>query len=253
MSSGAGSHPIDELMERASVALARTDYFGAERACLRAARKALSAGDWERVARVCLPLQEARRQKRLLAVDAAAAGPGVRVISSPRGADPAVAGCYLFQPPLIALDARRFREAADERGVPVFVLTREPMTRGGDWPVVAVEGQLSIRVRLRPPAGVAPAAGGMSAACPTGDESAGPVPLEWFTAAGEALGDAAIGKLNPEDPPAHRALDCLDFLDAFPDHEKLHQRLEFESRRAASGPPPVMLRRRPAVVDPFSF
>ncbi len=69
MSAGTGPHPIDELMERASLALARTDYFGAERTCLRAIARAVAASDWERAARMCLPLQEARRQKRMLAID----------------------------------------------------------------------------------------------------------------------------------------------------------------------------------------
>ncbi|MCC6677365.1 MAG: hypothetical protein IT436_09490 [Phycisphaerales bacterium] len=240
-------------MERASTALVRTDYFGAERACLRALLKAVAAADWERAARVCMPLQEARRQKRMLAIDATGPG-GARLVSR---AEPVTAktgpGCWLFQPPLVALDARRFREAADQREIPVFVMTREPMTRAGEWPVVAVVGQLSVRVRIAPPPGVRPAPGGMSAAHPTGDEVAGPVPIEWFTAAAEALGDSAIARLNPEDPAAHRALDCIDFLDAFPDHEKLHQRLEIECRRAASEPPPVMLRRRPSVQDAYAF
>lgn len=253
MSAGTGPHPIDELMERASLALARTDYFGAERTCLRALAKAAAASDWERAARVCLPLQEARRQKRMLAIDASPQG-AVRIVDAPEPVTQKTpAGCVLFQPPLVALEARRFRIAADERELPVFVLTREPMTRAGEWPVVAVVGQLSIRVRLKPPPGVRPAPGGMSGTCPTGDELTGPVPVEWFTAAAEAVGDAAIAKLSPEDPPAHRALDCLDFLDAFPDHEKLHQQLELECRRAAVEPAPRFPRRRPSVQDAYSF
>lgn len=253
VSPGFGSHPVDELMERASLALARTDYFAAERACLRALQKSINASDWERAARVCLPLQEARRQKRMLAIDAA--GPaGARIVSRPETVTGRTeAGCYLFQPPLVALDARRFRLAADERELPVFVLTREPMTRAGEWPVVAVVGQLSIRTRLGPPPGVRPVPGGMSNECPTGDTLDGPVPINWFTAAAEALGDSAIRRLNPEDPAAHRALDCAEFLDAFPDHEKLHQQLEAECRRALVEPAPLLPRRRPTVQDAYAF
>lgn len=246
-------------MERASLALVRTDYFGAERACVRALQKAVAVSDWERAARLCMPLQEARRQKRMLAIDAAVTpvagvAPGVRVIGKAEAVTPRTPpGCWLIEPPLVALDARRFREAADEREIPVFVMTREPMTRAGLWPVVAVVGQLSIRIRIAPPAGVRAAAGGMSAAHPGADERSEPISVEWFSAAAEALGDSAIARLNPEDPAAHRALDCIDFLDAFPDHEKLHQRLEAECRRAAVEPAPALPRRRPQVQDAYAF
>lgn len=257
MKTGGASHAIDDLMDRASAALLRTDYFGAERLCCRALERAAASADWERAARVCLPLQEARRQKRLRAIDASA---GVRVISTlqeaqeaSRATGEAAAGCYLFQPPLIALDARRFREAAESKEIPVFVLAREPMTRAGQWPVAAVAGPLSVRARVQPPAGVRPAPDGMSPQCPTGDERVEPISIEWFIAAAEALGDAAIAKANPADPSAHRALDLMDFLDAFPDHEKLHQRLEEACRAAAVEPAPAFPRRRPMVNDPYSF
>ncbi|MFN3311207.1 MAG: ABC transporter permease, partial [Thermomonas sp.] len=45
----------------------RRDYFAAERLCLEALELAHKACDYERMARICLPLQEARRQKRDLA------------------------------------------------------------------------------------------------------------------------------------------------------------------------------------------
>lgn len=251
MSPGAASHPIDDLMERASTALVRGDYFAAERLCKRALTKAIAGGEWERAARVCMPLQEARRQKRLLAIDAMRGM--VNVVAALETGERLAAGCYLLQPPLVALDARHAREAADEREVPIFVLTREPITRAGLWPVAAVYGPLSLRVRLAPPAGVKAVAGGPGLASPTGDETERPVPVDWFVAAGEALGDSAIAKLNPADPAAHQAMDLADALEAFPDHEKLHQKLEEVCRRAAVEPPPAFPRRRPTIQDPYSF
>lgn len=254
MSPGATTHSIDDLMERASTALVRTDYFGAERLALRGLHKSVSTSDWERAARACMPLQEARRQKRLQAIDAVVGdASNMRVISEAQAAQKLQPGCYLVQPPLVALDGRRLRELANEREIPVFILTREPMTRAGQWPMAAVLGQLSIRTKVAPPAGVKPAPGGMSLAHPTGDESASPPSIDWFVAAGEALGDSAIAKVNADDPPAHQAMDLLDFVDAFPDHEKLHQRLEDACRRAAVQPAPAFPRRRPLVQDPYSF
>src|SRR5688572_1720456 len=100
---------IDGTMERASAALVAMRYFEAERLCLRALGRAYELFDYERMARILMPLQEARRLKRQLAVDAGA----VRVVGSAaevRG--PVAAGCYLFRPPLIGADARAFRERA---------------------------------------------------------------------------------------------------------------------------------------------
>src|SRR4051812_45178590 len=66
----ASGKAIDELMERASSALVTTNYFEAEKLALKALERACAAIDFERMARICMPLQEARRQKRHEAVDA---------------------------------------------------------------------------------------------------------------------------------------------------------------------------------------
>src|SRR5689334_10244420 len=64
-----GQTQIDRMMERASTALEAMRYFEAERLASTALRRAHAAADFERMARILLPLQEARRQKRQLAVD----------------------------------------------------------------------------------------------------------------------------------------------------------------------------------------
>ena len=89
--------PIDSTMERASTALVRTEYFTAERLCLRALDAAWAASDLDRMERICLPLQEARRQIRQIATDAAEAG----LCTALESLGPAVAsrpGFYLVQP-----------------------------------------------------------------------------------------------------------------------------------------------------------
>lgn len=248
-----GGSPIDKLMERASRALESTDYFQAERLAARALDRAHANHDFEHMARIALPLQEARRQKRQLAIDS-----GLRVLSGSLamasgelGIEP---GCYLFQPPVIAADVRLFREVADSKGIPVLAIAREPLTREGKWPVVAVGGpggSVSVRARVAPPWPLERVEGAI-----TKDkvkDGASPPDVEWFESAAEAMGDAAIARLRPEDPAAWRVEDLLEFLDAHPDHEKLHQRLAENCRQAMNEPLPEGKRRRPMVDDPYSF
>lgn len=237
------------MMDRASRALEATEYFEAERVCVTALRRAHSASDFERMARIALPLLEARRQKRQLAV-ASGQCSLMKAMSDGR-ADPQP-GCYLFQPPLIGIDARSFRETADSGQVPVVVITREPMTREGKWPIVAVNGTISVRTRVDPPWRLERVEKSITKDGVDG-VAFGPPSGPWFEAAAEALGDSALARLKPDDPPAWRVDDLLGFLDCHPDHERLHQRLADECRLAMTQPLPQGRRHRPLVDDPFSF
>lgn len=237
---------IDAIMEQASRALAQTKAIDCEAACLRALDLAVQDSDWDRAARIVLPLQEARRLRRQIATDSGT----VHVVDTPAQARIRAEGvCYLFQPPLVAADARAFREAHLKKGVPLFVLTREPMTQGGLWPISAVGAaeDLTLRVRIPPPPGVGPRPSGV-----TRDEITKPIPVSWFEAAAEALGDAAISSVSPKEPAAHRVLDLIDRLSALPEHEKLHQALERACQEALLEPPPKLPRRR-GREDSFSF
>jgi hypothetical protein len=230
----AATHPIDDLMEKASTALAAADYFAVEKFALRAADRARTSRDFQRLARIILPLQEARRQRRQQALDAGNVTalrelPGARFRPPP--------GLFLLEPPLVGMDARFVRDLLARRHIPAMVLAREPVTAKGLWPIVGVgigEPQAVVaRAYVPPPAGA-------------------PDPA-WFAAAQEALGDAAIAKVKRETPADHRVEDLWEYLEAAPDHEKLAQALEEACREAArtgvnSGP-----RRRPVVVDPFGF
>lgn len=241
---------IDDLMDRASTALVQTNYFEVDKLCTQAIRLARGSGDFERLSRICLPLQEARRQRRHEAVDS-----GFRHVLShiPSHRETLLPGLYLVQPPLIGLDARNIRLSAEGSRVSVVVVCREPMTRTGLWPVVAVASgglidTLTMRVRVAPPPGVEPATD-----TPTRDHACEAPPAEWFLAANEALGDWAIASIEPETHPWHR-VDCLlEALDALPDHEKLLQRLASASLAAAGTLPPLTPRRSSRHNDPFSF
>ncbi len=244
-----GQNPIDRLMERASRALEKTQYFEAERFCKDALRRAHEAADFERLARICMPLQEARRQKRQLAVDSGL----IVVFTDPRqlrgvGHD-IMPGCYLFQPPLLGVDARNFRDEADSLNVPVLVLCREPLTKDLKWPVVGV-GQVSVRTRVDPPVPLTREEKNVTKDAYVGN----PLPTtRWFEAAAEAMGDWAIARLKFDEPAAWRVDDLMNYLDAHPDHEKLHQRLEEAARQAMTQELPEGQRHRPTGFDPYSF
>lgn len=223
---------IDDLMERASHALEAAEYFETERLCMKAIESAMRTSDFERLARICLPLQEARRQRRHLAADTGEVFLIRGRLPKPADIKP---GCYLIEPPLLGIDGRTLRENANARGIPVIVVTHEPTTRKGTWPIVAVgtgpRMQTSVRVYVEPPSV--------------------PPPPQWFLATNEALGDAAISKAIAS-PAAWRAEDLQHYLDAHPDHEKLLQAFADACRQAANEPPPLRPFRR-GMDDPYSF
>lgn len=222
-------------MERASLALERGEYFEAEGLCVRAIVAARRDDDFERMARICMPLQEARRQIRQIASDA---GRIILVREIMLRVDEPLPGFYLVEPPLIGLDARTVRDLLLRKRVPAVVLAREPETRSGKWPIVGVGGgeplPVVARVQLDAP--------------PNGK----PTP-SWLLAAQEALGDAAIAQVKPDWPADHRVDDLFERLEAVPDHEKLIQALEHACRDAAKleklSPP----RRRATLDDPCGF
>ncbi|MFO0830187.1 MAG: hypothetical protein U0572_18745 [Phycisphaerales bacterium] len=204
-------HQIQQIMEKAQTALHRSAWFEAERLALKGLEMARSARDYGLMARVTLPLQEARRQRLQLALDTKR----INIVNEPIGEDLRVSpGCYLVQPPAVGADARRLRLAALEQEVPAAVLCREPLTRARLCPIVTI-GQVTIRTKINPP---------RSWDKPT---------FAWFVGALEALGDAAIETLDRGVDPIRQIDALLARLDAWPDHERLHQELAETCRLAA--------------------
>ncbi len=207
-----GADRIDELMDQASDALVRTKYFEAERLAAEALQLARQAEDFERMARIIMPLQEARRQRTLQAL----ATKKVTVIASESAIPTKIKpGCYLFQPPLVGADGRRFRLAALEAEIPVAVLTREPLTQLRMQPVVAISPGFTLRTKIDPP------------------KNYDQPEMEWFVRAMEELGDWAVGTIDPEMDVIRRLDTLLLRLDAHPEHEGLHQALRATCEEAA--------------------
>ena len=103
--------------------------------------------DFGRMKRICLPMLEAQRAVRQDALDT-----NIVLSIATSGdipSDPQEC-CYLFAPNFVGADTRRFRMAANDAGIGAFVLTREPTTAKGLWPIVGV-ADCVVRVRIEPP------------------------------------------------------------------------------------------------------
>lgn len=243
----AQTNPIDKLMEEATRALMRGSYLLSSNMCLNALRKARQQNDFERMSRIVLPLQECTRYLRQEALES---GP-VRLVTNADDLRTEITpGCYLFAPMLVGADARQFRAAANDAGIGVYVLTREPRTSNNQWPMVGV-GERVVRVRIDPPESAVPTNGLL------GDTIEGEIDPSWFANAGEAIGDQAIidarNASERDDPKAWIVDDFLDRLDACPEHEKFLQALADACRDAINAPVPTEDRRRGLIDDPTGF
>lgn len=203
---------IDKLMEQSSRALSKMRYFEAERLANKALGMAREARDFDRMARIVLPLLEARRQRFQQALDVDA----VHILDEPIEDETVLEpGCYLVQPPLVGADARRLRLTALEHEVPVAILCREPEDRLGQIPVAAVTPGKTLRTKVEPPE----------------DDDDFDVP--WLVGAIDELGDFSVDTLDPELEIVRRIDALLQMINALPEHERLHVALEDACKQAA--------------------
>jgi len=200
---------LDEKMEEASAALAAGDYFLCEQLAAKAMQDAFAKEQWEAVARIAMPLQEARRQRRLMAIHTD------RIFvfdkNPPSGEAPLEAGCYVIGAPCVAADARRINEAGMEQGVPVIALACEPKTQLGLLPV-AVVGPTTIRAKMKPVKAFTP---------------------KWCLLAIEALTQSALETFDPGRAVHRQVEDLVDKVMTLPDSELLHQKLAEVAHNAA--------------------
>jgi len=225
MTTPAGKARIDEQMVMAEAAIRRGKWFEAERCAQKALEMARRSEAFAMMASICMPLQEARRQRLQEALDCKL----VQVIRAGVVEEMRIKpGCYMIEPPLVGADARRLRLAALRAEIPVAVLCREPINRMGLCPVVAI-GAITVRTRIQPPRNLEK---------PT---------LSWFADALEQLGDFAIETVDAGHDLDKQIDDVMAKLDAHPDHEGLHHTLVALCERASKG----FERRREADFDPL--
>ncbi len=216
---------IDTLMQTASQQLADLDYAASETTCLDALAAARAAEDWALYARIVLPLQECRRQRRVHAADQTVQ------VGLAKGADIPQTGCVVFTAPHEPADAHAWQTRSRAAGRPVEALYAQAAHRK-TWRIISI---------------VDP-----TLACPVPapyQQFPQNQPLEsenkikaghFFISAGEALGNAALERVTAE--PG--SLACIDQLEtaiaAVGDHEILHQRLADAARAlAATSTPPT--------------
>lgn len=114
---------IDALMEQASAALVAMRYAQCEKLCVEAMDLARTAEDFERLGRIMLPLQEARRQRRQAAEDAGTVVLTGQPLVAGEILDRHPRGCLLLtDPPYSRDDASALRDLARQRELFVEVL-----------------------------------------------------------------------------------------------------------------------------------
>ena len=204
---------IESKLASAEKAMKAARWFEAERESLAALDLAIAADAHDLAADATLPLQEARRQRTLMAIDAAEGVLNIIDAVEPE-LETVEPGVHLLVPHAVAADARRMRVVAIQNETPMIAVCREPDTRTGEVPIVAI-GEVTVRTYVAPP------------------QNPDSPSLEWILAAMEALGDAAIERLASEVRGPQRIAALRNAIDSVPEHEKLHQALAHDLRKAA--------------------
>ena len=221
-------------MERASQALVRMDYLSAEAQCLDALRRAREAEQWAYYARILLPLQEARRQRRMIAAEGTIRL-GTRhqpaaITDWLRDLD---AGCLVLTQPATADQARALESEARRTQRYVELLLADNAPDADRWTLRAFRGPAVTCTLAAPPAawrdawlqpGERPDPGADAAL------DAHYTPADWFIDATEALGDAALQQVQHPRGSAQRISELEQMLEVITDHEYLHQYLADAAR-----------------------
>ena len=139
---------IDELIQQAENALAKNQFFEAERLASKALILARHDAQFSKMAISLEPLCRARAKR----LEQALKAKSVSIIDEAFPDDVKIKpGCYLVQPPLVGADARRFRLIALENEIPIAVVCREPLTQLQLCPIVALCGNVVVRTKFDPP------------------------------------------------------------------------------------------------------
>jgi len=251
---------ISQTMESASEALRRMDYLECEARCLEALGAARRQSRWADYRRILLPLQECRRQRRMIAAEGV-----VRLGTAGLAGGPADwlgqmdSGCVVVTHPHGRDEARALEQAARTRRRYLEVLWSDGPTDGESWRIRSFAGPDITCTVPAPPASwrarwlaagtgeganTDPVAGKNAAhAGPGGPKPANATaavkpaltPADWFLNAGEALGDAVLAEVKAPAGAVQRVIELERGLAAATDHELLHQHLADAARRMMAG------------------
>ena len=241
---------LDVLMERASKALAEMDYRQCEALSLDALAQARRQGDWPFYARVLLPLQESRRQRRMIAADG-----GIRLGTGSMEGEPddllvAIGdGCVVLTRPHDAAAARALADAATRRKRCVLVLLADNEADAAVWTMRSFRGPDVACDRPAPANELVDRWWPVEADKVGGDEAGikahqqqvnrAAQAADWFLSAAEALGNAALAKVAGKLRCPERVEALEQCLQVVTDHEILHQRLGDAAREAGTASKPA--------------
>lgn len=209
---------LDQIMEDASHKLAEMNYLASESLCLQALAEARVQGRWNYYARIVLPLQECRRQRRMIAAESTV------VIGTPGDVPRLSAGCLLVSKPHRQEDAAVVAREAAQAGLHVEVLYASQTPDEGPWTIETFVGP-SAHCEVAAPLNV-------EKGQPI-DAIEQPFAAHWFIAASEALGDAALEQVTAPLGSLERVEQIEARIAAVSDHEILHQRLAEAARAVA--------------------
>lgn len=238
---GTPSTELDAIMEDASGALSRMEYLVCEARCLEALAVARQQSDWAYYARILLPLQEARRQRRMIAAEGVVRLGSAGLEGQPTDwLDTVAPGCIVLTQPHTAATARELATTVRTKRLCAEVLLADNPVTAPRWTLRAYNGP-SVNCEVAAPAAdwldrwlvpddgdaVEPAA----TDTPSGSGGAGPAaaegarPVDWFLDACEALGDAALAQVSSPLGDPKRIEELERCLDVVTDHEIVHQAL----------------------------
>ncbi len=214
---------LDQLMDQASLLLVKMQYLEAEKLCEQALKQARERKLWGYLARITLPLQECRRQRRMIAAE------GHVVLGTDHLGTESLtelleldSGCVVFTGKDAAANALRLMQ--NIRKNPRHLLVLAASVTKSQWTVhSAIQPILTITYP-------APPEDWQHKTLEPGQwsdiaESPWPTPGDWFLDVLEKLGDQALKTIEPKDDTVKRVDALLASLHAVSDHEILHQQL----------------------------
>ena len=215
---------IDTIMEQASQALAKTQYLEAEQLCFQALTLAKNSSNWQYYSRILLPLQETRRQRRMIAADGLIQLGTSETSLNAWQAD-STSGCLIVTSQTDESAAHALLQNARKNQRHLEILFAQINTHNNTWSLrMPNQPHISTTLPAPPPTWCErpfPA----SLIPETGHSPHANGPAGWFLYASEKLGDTAIEHAITTDPIDQRITQLEQALHTIGDHELLHQTL----------------------------